>query len=96
MKVVFIDAALRDLDEIAEWLAAHYPALAPEVERRIRAVVTRIAHWPESARRSAKHPGVRVVPLGRYPYKIFYRITADAVEIIHIHQAARRPWNEQA
>jgi hypothetical protein len=35
-----------------------------------------------------------VVPLGRYPYKIFYRVTNDTVEILHIHHAARRPWDE--
>jgi toxin ParE1/3/4 len=94
MKVVYTAAALSDLDEIADWLATHYPTIAPAVERRIRAVVTRIGRWPESARRSAKRSGIRVVPVGRYPYKIFYRATADAVEILHIHHAARRPWDE--
>jgi hypothetical protein len=26
----------------------------------------------------------------RYPYKIFYRVTPEAVEILHVHHAARR------
>ena len=30
----------------------------------------------------------RVVPLVRYPYKMFYRVTPDAVEILYIHHAA--------
>jgi plasmid stabilization system protein ParE len=54
----------------------------------------RLARWPESGRRSAKRQGVRTVLVGRYPYRIFYRITADAVEILHIHHAAREPWDE--
>ncbi len=95
MKVVFTAAALQDLDEIADWLAVHYPTIAPAVERRVRMVVARIGRWPESARRSAKRPGVRVVSIGRYPYRIFYRITADTVEILHIHHAARQPWDEE-
>ncbi len=95
MKVVFTAAALQDLDEIADWLAAHYPTIAAAVERRVRMVVARIGRWPESARRSAKRPGVRVVPIGRYPYRIFYRITADTVEILHIHHAARQSWDEE-
>ena len=33
MKVVYTPAALRDLAEIADWLAEHYPTIAPEVER---------------------------------------------------------------
>jgi toxin ParE1/3/4 len=94
MKVVYTAAALEDLDRIGEWLAKHYPAIAPTVELRIREVVGRIGRWPESARRSAKRPGVRVVPIGRYPYKIFYRVTGEAVEILHIHHAARQPWDE--
>jgi len=44
MKIVYTAAARRDLDEIAEWLALHYPAIAPEIERRIRAAVVRIGH----------------------------------------------------
>jgi toxin ParE1/3/4 len=94
MKVVFTATALDDLNEISAWLAINYPALAPAMERRIRAVISRVARWPESARRSAKRSDVRVVPLGRYPYKIFYRVTAEAVEILHIHHTARPPWDE--
>jgi toxin ParE1/3/4 len=93
MKVRYTEEALTDLDAIADWLIAHYPAVAPAVERRIRSVVAHIARWPESSRRSAKRPGVRAVPLGRYPYKIFYRVTDDTVEILHIHHAAREPWD---
>lgn len=95
MKVVYTAAALRDLDEIAEWLSVHYPTIAPVVARRIRAVVAHIGRWPESARHSTKRRGVRVIPVGRYPYKIFYRVTTTAVEILHVHHAARQPWDEQ-
>jgi plasmid stabilization system protein ParE len=34
-----------------------------------------------------------VLPVGRYPYKIFYRVADEAVEILHIHHAAREPWD---
>src|SRR5258708_8942404 len=64
MKVVYTEEALEDLDAIADWLIAHYPTVAPAVERRIQSVVAHIARWPESSRRSAKRPGVRAVPLG--------------------------------
>jgi plasmid stabilization system protein ParE len=96
MRVVWTDDALRDLDEIADYVLLHYPAVAPALERRIRAVVGRIGRWPQSARRSTKRTGVRVVPLGRYPYKIFYRVTEESVEILHVHHAARQPWDEQS
>ena len=89
MKVVFTEAALADLDDVLAFIALHYPALALPVEARIRAIVARIAEWPRSARTVEGRPGVRVVPLGRFPYKVFYRIVDGHIEILHIHHAAR-------
>ena len=89
MKVVFTAAAVDDLRSMAAYLAANYPNVAPMVERRLQVVIARIARWPESAQRVVERPGVRVVPLVRYPYKIFYTITEDTVEILHIHHTSR-------
>ena len=89
MKVVFTSAALADLDDLLSYTSANYPDVLPALERRIRAVLERIEQWPESAREVSERPGVRVVPLIRYPYRIFYRINADRIVILHIHHAAR-------
>jgi hypothetical protein len=42
--------------------------------------------------RLEQRPDVRMMPLVRYPYKIFYRILGDTIRILHIRHAARRPW----
>ena len=89
MKVVYTAEALDDLDQILAFIAANCPTISEAVELRIRSVVARIGKWPLSAQEVAERPGVRVVPLVRYPYKIFYQLTGDAVEILHIHHAAR-------
>ena len=96
MKVVWSDAAARDLDDIIHWLEANYPGVGLGVEQRVRAVVAQIARWPDSMRRSTYRPDVRIAPLAPYPYKIFYRVRGDAVDILHLHHAARDPWDEQA
>ncbi len=90
MKVVYTDEALRDVEAIAEWLAAYYPTVAPAVEKRIRSVVAHISRFPQSSRKSAGRAGVRAAPLVRYPYVIFYRLNGDAIEILYIHHAARQ------
>jgi plasmid stabilization system protein ParE len=95
MKVVYTASAVQDLSDIADWLHTNYPAIAPAVARRIRAVVVRIGRWPDSAPRSNKRADVRVAAVGRYPYKIFYRVRDNIVEILHIHHAAREPWDER-
>ncbi len=90
MKVVFTASALADLDEILIYTAANYPDLIHLVEQRIRASVERVGRWPESARAVEERPGVRVVPVIRYPFRIFYRVSGGQVEILHIHHAARQ------
>jgi plasmid stabilization system protein ParE len=89
MRVVFTQTALADLDDLLSYTSANYPDVMPGLERRIRAVLERIEQWPESARKVSAREGVRVVPLVRYPYRIFYRVVADSVVILHIHHAAR-------
>jgi toxin ParE1/3/4 len=94
-EVVFTNSALADLRNIAAYLSANYPSVAPALERRLRIVIARIARWPEGARQVTERPDVRVVPLVRYPYKVFYRITEETVEILHIHHTSQRaPWEK--
>jgi plasmid stabilization system protein ParE len=71
-------------------MAAEFPTAAEPFRRHLRMIEARIGRWPESAPRVADRPGVRVVTMTRYPYKVFYLVTAEAVTILHIHHAARR------
>jgi plasmid stabilization system protein ParE len=96
MKVVYTAEALRNLDGILGFIAERYPKVTAAFENRLRAAVMRIGAWPESAPMVADRPEVRVLPLIPYPYKLFYRVTADAVEILYLHHAARRePWQNE-
>lgn len=91
MKVVWTAAAQADLDDILAYTAEHYPSVVPALEQRIRAVVARIGRWPHSAREVEERADIRVVPLVRYPYRLFYQVASEAVEILHIHHASREP-----
>ena len=50
-----------------------------------------ISQQPHGAQ-ATDHPAVRMKFVADYPYKIFYRIGAGLVEVVHIRHAARRPW----
>jgi toxin ParE1/3/4 len=67
-------------------------AVAVALETYIRATIARIAVVPNGAQPLPQRPGVRVVPLIRYPFKIFYSVIEATVMILHIRHAARRPW----
>jgi plasmid stabilization system protein ParE len=75
MKVIYSEEALENLDEILAYISANYPTVYDAFQSRVRSVVERIGAWPDSAQEVAERPGVRVVPLIRYPYKVFYRTT---------------------
>jgi plasmid stabilization system protein ParE len=96
MRVIYTADALNDLDEILAFIRANYPAIYVAFEQRLRLVERRIGTWPESAPRVDERLEIRVVALVRYPYRLFYRVTADAVEVLHLHHAAREgPWRAE-
>jgi toxin ParE1/3/4 len=93
MKIEYSKRAIADLRSIAtHYLASGDPRVAAEIEARIREVVARVARSPESAPPVLQRPGLRVVLVLRYPYKIFYRVMTDRIRIVHIRHTARRPW----
>jgi toxin ParE1/3/4 len=93
MKVEYSNRAVADLDEISARSRRMFgDRVAQALEARIRAVIGRISEDPLSAPELEQRPGVRVVPLVRYPFKIFYRVLEDRVRIQHIRHSARRPW----
>jgi plasmid stabilization system protein ParE len=87
-----IPGALADLAGIAIYYSINASqAIAQSIERRFVEVIERLHRAPESAPRVEQRSGVRVVPVIRYPFRIFYRVRGDTVEILHIRHTSRRP-----
>jgi len=42
-------------------------------------------------RELTQRPGVRAMPLGRYPYLIFYTALENELVVLHVRHASRRP-----
>jgi toxin ParE1/3/4 len=93
MKVRYSRLALAELDAILSDLAAQNPAAAQHFENRILQVGERIGRFPHGFQEVVERPGVRRVPLVRYPYLIFYKVFADEVVVLRvIHGARKEPW----
>jgi toxin ParE1/3/4 len=93
MKVEYARRAVADLRKIsADSRRTFGDRVAEALEGRIRAVVDHISREPLSAPEVEQRPGLHVVPLIRYPFKVFYRVFDDRVRILHIRHTARRPW----
>ena len=94
MKLVYSRRALADLDGISAYYAAHAsPAIANSVGRRLEDVIDRICRVPQSSPRVSQRSEVRVATVVRYPFRIFYRVRKDTIDILHIRHTSRRPAN---
>jgi toxin ParE1/3/4 len=82
--------ALADLEEIYGYLKERSPGAAPAVISTIRQQADQLTEFPYMAR-ATDHPGVRVLTLTRYPYRVYYRVDGDEVRIVHIRHTSRRP-----
>src|SRR5665213_1036279 len=92
MNLVYSRRALADLNRIAAYYAANAsPAIAETIGHRLGNVIDRISRAPEAAPRVSQRSQVRVVAVVRYPFRIFYRVRDDTIDILHIRHTSRRP-----
>lgn len=91
MKVTYQNRALFDLDEIFLYIYKRNPGGARNVIDAIHDAVAQIGDFPLSTERTSRRD-IHVKVVRKYPYKIFYRLGADRVEVLHVRHAARRPW----
>ncbi len=93
MRVRFSRLALAELSEILADLAAKDPGAAKRFELRIRQISKRIGQFPHGFQEVAERPGIRRVPLVRYPHIVFYKIFGGEVIVLRVvHGARREPW----
>jgi len=91
MRVRFTPEAFSDRERILEYLKERSESGSRNVAASIREAVVRLGNQPHSGY-GTDNPDVRVLFVVRYPYKIFYRVRDDVVEILHIRHTSRRAW----
>lgn len=90
MKLRYSKGAVADLIGIADYIREHNPRAADGVEKRIRAAIRRLEMFPFSGR-PTDDPYVRMFPIVRYPYLVFYEVLQGEVVIHHIRHGRREP-----
>ncbi len=94
MRLRYTDTALRELEEIFAYIFERNRSAAKAVVDRVRQLTALLEEFPFLGH-DTDEQGVRVVPLVRYPFLIFYTVTDNEVVILHVRYAARmRPWEE--
>jgi plasmid stabilization system protein ParE len=90
MRIRYTLRSLADLEDIHAYLKERAPAAAQTVISTIRQQVEWLGEFPYMAR-ATERPGVHVLTLTRYPYRIYYLVGDDEVRILHIRHTRRRP-----
>ena len=88
LTVRFTQRALADLSDIRTYLVERSPQGAERVRSQIAATIDLLSSFPMIGT-ATDEPGVRVVQVTRYPYRIFHTVETDTVIILHIRHAAR-------
>jgi plasmid stabilization system protein ParE len=92
MKVRYTPRARDDLSAILTYIKERNPQGARNVTRVMHKTIELIGQFPRSGRHAGEQ-GTRVLPVGRYPYLIYWTIERDEAWIVHIRHTARRPWS---
>ncbi len=95
MKVRYTETALRELDEIFTYIFEHDRSAATGVIERVERLTALLVEFPFVGHETDEI-GVRVVPLVRYPFLIFYTVNTDEVVILHVRHGSRlQPWERE-
>lgn len=89
MKVEWLPAAVQELRDQLEWIAAQDPWAAISVGDAIETAVARLAEFPTIARPGRVVDTRELVVVGT-PYIVVYRIEAAAVLVLRVLHGARR------
>jgi toxin ParE1/3/4 len=92
MRVRYTSRARDDIASILNYLELHSPQGARNVARAMHKTLELIGQFPHSGR-PIEEFGIRVLPVGPYPYLIYWSAEADEVWIVHVRHTARRPWD---
>jgi toxin ParE1/3/4 len=80
--------ALSDLESIRDYLVPRSPRGAENVRRAIAETIALLEQFPGAGRESSIS-GVRVIPVVRYDYLIYHKVSTDDIAILHIRHGAR-------
>ncbi len=90
MSMRYSERALADIRTISDCIAGRRPSGAVSVMRRIEATVALIGRHPGVGRKVRARRGVFALPVGKYPYRVYFRMNDAGPIIVHIRHGSRK------
>ena len=84
LELRWTEHAVNQLGAIAEYISLASPVYAEQVIERIVGRLRQAQEFPESGRRLSEAPDAGLRELIESPYRLIYRVTPSAIEVIAI------------
>lgn len=81
------------LRQVIDYLSNQNLQGAHNVKRALDATIDLIGDFPQCGKLAGEQ-GVRVLPVGRYPYLVYWSVEAGEAWVVHIRDGRRKPWRE--
>jgi plasmid stabilization system protein ParE len=91
MIVRYTRRAQDDLANILNYLDRRSPRGALKVKLAIKRTIDTISQNPNIGR-ATRVETIRGLPVGRYPYLVFWTVEAGEIWVLHIRHGARSVW----
>ena len=88
-RVIFIPEAEDDVAGSYDWYEGQEPGLGEDFLRSVEACVSGIQRHPEMY--SVAIDEFRRAPIRRFPFEIFYELTADSITIYSVFHCSQDP-----
>ena len=88
-RIFWTTLALKDLEEMRNYIQQDNPDAAKREAERIRKSVERLVHFPRRGRQLMSVSSVRELLSGNY--RIFYRVISSQIQIARVYHMKRRP-----
>ena len=89
MKISWTPKAVISLNEIFDYILADSPEMAIKVQNRIIEKTNLLEDTPFLG--AQYEMNVRKLPVGNFPYSIYYRIKDSQIEILQVRHEMRSP-----
>lgn len=91
MIVRYSRRAQADIAKILEYLGGRSPLGAENVKFAIQRTIDTIGQHPNAGHPTGRS-ATRGLPVGRYPYVVYWTVEGDEVWLVHVRHGARKPW----
>jgi len=89
-QIIWTDPALQDLNEIAGYIALDKISAARKLVQKVFSSTQRLEQFPCSGRKPPELDNFQYLEIIVNPCRIFYRVEAEKVFILHVMRTERR------